>query len=290
MAPTASSTVSERVTSFVADNKRALLVGAAAVVAVGSVGYYLYSSSSSSTSTASGSAGPAAASPDSIARNEAPTAAKKKSKKKKSAKSKPAAAEGPILEERKAKTASVDTIPDSPADLEPKLTEEAIAALSVAERTSKAADFKSRGNDAYKAKKYELAAELYTRAIDSAARPDAMFFSNRSACYLYFKPPRHDLVVQDCNSALAIDKTYVKPLARRANAHEALGNLQEALNDFTAAVILDRFQTAPNNAALDRVLKALAQQTAAETIKVNSVTHCNPVPPHAHLALDRIGH
>ncbi|KAH7103497.1 hypothetical protein BKA62DRAFT_636572 [Auriculariales sp. MPI-PUGE-AT-0066] len=94
-----------------------------------------------------------------------------------------------------------------------------------------------------------------------------MYYSNRSACYLYFQPPRNDLVIKDCDSALQLDKTYVKPLARRANAHEAVGNLQEALDDFTAAVILDRFQTQSNNAALDRVLKALATKTASDTIK-----------------------
>ena len=43
------------------------------------------------------------------------------------------------------------------------------------------------------------------------------------------QPPKYDLVVEDCNAALALDKRYEKALNRRANAYEALGNFEEAL-------------------------------------------------------------
>ncbi|EJD38367.1 mitochondrial outer membrane translocase receptor TOM70, partial [Auricularia subglabra TFB-10046 SS5] len=135
------------------------------------------------------------------------------------------------------------------------------------ERLQVAASLKSRGNEAYKKQKFDVAAELYTRAIEVSPKPDAMYYSNRSACYLYFKPPRHDLVVEDCNAALAIDKAYIKPLTRRAAAYEALGQLQEALRDYTASVILDRFKTEATNASLDRVLKTLTTRTVAETLR-----------------------
>lgn len=42
-------------------------------------------------------------------------------------------------------------------------------------------------------------------------------------------PPKHDLVVQDCDEALKLDVTYVKALNRRAAALEALGRYQESL-------------------------------------------------------------
>ena len=123
-----------------------------------------------------------------------------------------------------------------------------------------------------------------------------MFYSNRSACYLYFKPPRHDLVIEDCNAALAIDKTYVKPLARRAGAYEASDQLEDALRDYTAAVILDRFATQSNNSALDRVLKTLAQQKASETIKVRAYVRvmsgcsCRTAEPHSATSIHHLHH
>jgi import receptor subunit TOM70 len=79
-------------------------------------------------------------------------------------------------------------------------------------------------------------------------------------------PPQHALVVADCDVALSLDKAYVKALNRRAAAHEALENLPEALRDFTACTILDKFQNAGTAAAVERVLKKLAQATAARTL------------------------
>ncbi|KZV98929.1 ADP/ATP carrier receptor [Exidia glandulosa HHB12029] len=258
----------DRVTSFVADNKRAIVAGAAAAVAVGGVGYYLY--------THRGPGGPSS-SPKDVERNDAApdeqagTPAKKKSKgkKRKTTKEK----DGPILEERKPKStaASVsdatEDVPASIKELEPKLAAAQISAMPESERLQLAATYKSRGNECYKKQKYEVAAELYTRAIDVSPRPDAMYYSNRSACYLYFKPPRYDLVIEDCTAALAIDKLYIKPLTRRASAYETTGRLHEALRDFTASVILDRFKTEATNAALDRCLKSLASKVASETLK-----------------------
>jgi import receptor subunit TOM70 len=80
-------------------------------------------------------------------------------------------------------------------------------------------------------------------------------------------PPQHDLVVRDCDIALQLDKTYIKALNRRAAAHEGLNQLQEALRDYTAATILDKFQNENTAQAVERVLKKLAQQTAEDMLK-----------------------
>jgi import receptor subunit TOM70 len=80
-------------------------------------------------------------------------------------------------------------------------------------------------------------------------------------------PPQHDLVVRDCDIALQLDKTYIKALNRRAAAHEGLNQLQEALRDYTAATILDKFQNESTAQAVERVLKKLAQQTAEDMLK-----------------------
>jgi len=42
-------------------------------------------------------------------------------------------------------------------------------------------------------------------------------------------PPQLESVVKDCDSALALDKKYIKALNRRANALEKMGRNEEAL-------------------------------------------------------------
>jgi mitochondrial import receptor subunit TOM70 len=43
------------------------------------------------------------------------------------------------------------------------------------------------------------------------------------------QPPKLDLVVEDCDTALALDSSYVKALNRRATALEGLNRFEEAL-------------------------------------------------------------
>ncbi|KAJ3479028.1 hypothetical protein NLJ89_g12348 [Agrocybe chaxingu] len=80
-------------------------------------------------------------------------------------------------------------------------------------------------------------------------------------------PPKHDLVVADCDEALKLDPKYVKALNRRAIALEGLERYREALRDFTAATILDRFQNQTTANAVERVLKVVATKEAKETLE-----------------------
>ncbi|KAI6008909.1 hypothetical protein F5J12DRAFT_58110 [Pisolithus orientalis] len=80
-------------------------------------------------------------------------------------------------------------------------------------------------------------------------------------------PPQFELVVEDCDAALWHDPNYIKALNRRANALEALGRYAEALRDFTAATILDKFQDEAVAQSVERVLKKLATEKA-QTIAV----------------------
>lgn len=59
--------------------------------------------------------------------------------------------------------------------------------------------------------------------------PEAVYYSNRAACYMNVSPPQNEQVVSDCDAALELDSAYVKALNRRANALEALGRDEEAL-------------------------------------------------------------
>ncbi|CDO73866.1 hypothetical protein BN946_scf185016.g23 [Trametes cinnabarina] len=236
---TSSQGVVDRVQNFVSEHKHAVLIGtAAALVAIGGVAYYASSSSS----------GPRG----DVEKGEGKKD-KKKGKKKKTAKDE----DGPILEERKPKASAVE-------EEEPNYTAEDIARMSEEERTKAAASLKAKGNAAYQQRKFATAIDYYTRAIAVTPKPEPVFFSNRAACYVNLNPPQHEKVVEDCDQALALDKNYLKALNRRATALEALDRLEEALRDFTAAAILDKFQNMAAAESVERVLKKLATKKAQE--------------------------
>ena len=109
-----------------------------------------------------------------------------------------------------------------------------------------AAALKKKGNDYYQKESFELAAEYYTRAINVSPTEEPVYYSNRGACectnnsasdgvlttiggYMNMKPPKFELIIEDCDKAISLNKDYVKAINRRANALEALDRLEEAL-------------------------------------------------------------
>ncbi|EUC55777.1 outer membrane translocase receptor tom70 [Rhizoctonia solani AG-3 Rhs1AP] len=206
---------------------RRIVIGAAVVAAAG-VGYYVYSRSSGG---------------DKSDKKKPPKDKKKKGRKVDQA-------DGPILEERS-----------------PILDEAEIKALPVEERLKRAADFKSRGNSAYTQRNFELAVDLYTHAIAMSPKPEAVFYSNRAACYTNFKPPQYEKVIEDCTQALKLDPKYAKALNRRATALESTDKLKEALRDFTALAIIERFKNDAASASVERVLAKLSTQQAEEILR-----------------------
>ncbi|KAH7886688.1 ADP/ATP carrier receptor [Phlebopus sp. FC_14] len=228
--------VLDRLQDFVSENRRVILVGtAAAAIAVGAA-YYVSSSSR-------------------------PGQGKGRSKDKK--KDKPSSSskkrktvndpDGPVLEEIKPQAAENENVRPSP---------EEIAAMTPAERTKLAGSLKSQGNSLYQARKFDEAVDLYTQAIKVSPKVDPIFYSNRAACFMNMAPPQFERVVVDCDAALHEDPSYVKALNRRANALEALSRYEDALRDFTAATILEKFQNETAAQAVERVLKKLATQRA----------------------------
>ncbi|KAF8510131.1 hypothetical protein BU17DRAFT_55688 [Hysterangium stoloniferum] len=236
-----------RVQNFLSENKKAVIVSTAAVVlAIGGAAYYVSTSRPT---------------PDTdidLEKSEKKKDKKKaKGKKKKGVKDK----DGPLLEERKTKKEETEL-----AD-EVKLSATEIETLSTEERTKLAAGLKTSGNAAYTQRKFADAVEFYTRALEVSPKPEAVFYSNRAACYVNMVPPKYDLVVADCDAALSLDPTYVKALNRRAAALEALDRNKEALRDFTAATILDKFQNESAAQSVERVLKKIAVVEADEILK-----------------------
>ncbi|KAJ6524423.1 ADP/ATP carrier receptor [Mycena vulgaris] len=238
MAAESSSGIVDRVQSFVAEHKTAILIGTGVAVALGGAAFY-----------ASTSAGDADRDRKDRKKSSKPP------KKRKSVKD----PDGPILEERtpKAEQDEEEIVPPTPEEL---------AAMSLEDRSALAASFKTKGNGAYSTKKFAAAARLYTLAIDVSPKPEPVYYSNRAACYVNMTPPKHELVVADCDEALKLDPNYVKALNRRAMALEGLHRYIEALRDFTAATILDKFTNQNAAQSVERVLKKLTGEKSAEIL------------------------
>ncbi|PFH53634.1 hypothetical protein AMATHDRAFT_137300 [Amanita thiersii Skay4041] len=248
----------DRLQEFVSENKRAVLIGtAAAVLAVGGAACYYYAATSGAAGRAGGG----------VSDMEKGVAGEKKKKNKGNRKKKAGGKDkqrdsGPILEEV-AKPKVESAVDESEVEV---LSDGQIGVMSNEERTEKASEYKVKGNAAYQARNFGRAVELYTQAIKVSPKPDPVFYSNRAACYINMSPPKHDLVIQDCDEALKMDPAYVKALNRRAMALEALERYDESLRDFTAATILDKFQNQSTAQAVERVLKKLSTKKAAEIV------------------------
>jgi tetratricopeptide (TPR) repeat protein len=72
---------------------------------------------------------------------------------------------------------------------------------------------------------------------------------------------RYGAAIQDCDTALELDNTYVKAYARRATAKQSLGRLEEAMEDYEQLLNLQP----DNKQALDgieKVTKVIPNNTA----------------------------
>ena len=95
---------------------------------------------------------------------------------------------------------------------------------------------KADGNDAFKARRYADAIQLYSTALDvdvDVPLVRAQLFANRAAAHMALK--QHTEALRDLNSSLALDKDYVKALLRRATVHTALERYQDAVYDLQRA-------------------------------------------------------
>ncbi|KGN60793.1 ankyrin-1 [Cucumis sativus] len=110
------------------------------------------------------------------------------------------------------------------------------------EAKKKAAEAKSRGDDAFNTKDFHTAVDAYTQAIDLDPT-DGTLLSNRSLCWIRLGQAEHALA--DAKACRALKPDWPKACYREGAALRLLQRFEEAANSFYEGVQLD-----PNNMAL----------------------------------------
>ncbi|KAJ5500395.1 Heat shock protein DnaJ N-terminal [Penicillium expansum] len=93
-------------------------------------------------------------------------------------------------------------------------------AIKLLRIVQKLARTKEEGNNAFKAKDYRRAIELWAQALEvdpSNKDMNAKILGNRAQAYINLK--EYDSAIQDCTEALRLDPGYIKAMKCRAKAH-----------------------------------------------------------------------
>ncbi|XP_022141957.1 outer envelope protein 64, mitochondrial [Momordica charantia] len=95
---------------------------------------------------------------------------------------------------------------------------------------------KEKGNAAFKGRQWNKAVNYYTEAIKLNGTI-ATYYSNRAAAYLELGCFQQ--AEDDCSKAILLDKKNVKAYLRRGTARESLFLCKEAIKDFKHALVLE---------------------------------------------------
>lgn len=159
--------------------------------------------------------------------------------------------------------------PPAPSKKEPEVE------LTVEEKERKAkkdvADgHKAKGNDAYKAKKFDEAVSHYTAAIE--ALPDEMTYYNNLAA-VYYEQKKFDECIEQCKKAIEVGrsmradyKVVAKSYARIGNSYRAMDKLEEAKRAYEDSLMEDRVDD------VEKRLKTLQKQM----LKRDTEAYVNP--------------
>ena len=103
--------------------------------------------------------------------------------------------------------------------------------------TKSAEEWKSEGNDMYRAKRYHEAIKAYGVAIQLDGENNPPFYLNRAAAYLMTK--QYQEAVEDCDLSLKLDSNNAKAYFRKANALKGLFKISEAMQNWESGLALD---------------------------------------------------
>jgi import receptor subunit TOM70 len=154
--------------------------------------------------------------------------------------------------------------------------------IKVSDNEALAQEEKAMGNKVFAEKKYDLAVEHYTRAIELF--PNAIFYCNRAAAFLNLE--KYDLSIKDCAEAISLDPKYIKAFHRRACAYEKSEDHQSALHDYLTVCALEKFSNPNSMQPVDRMITSIASKKTKETLESKNNTVSFPSETFLRAYLD----
>jgi len=134
--------------------------------------------------------------------------------------------------------------------------------LSYEEKTKMAEEFKTQGNQQLSAHQYQLAVDLYSKAIE-LHDTNAIYYANRAAAYSHLN--QHEKAISDCKIAVQNNPVYGKAYSRMGLAHFSMGNYKEAVQNYRRALELD-----PDNVTLKESLESAEKKAPLATQAPNN--------------------
>eukprot|EP01117_Protostelium_nocturnum_P008231 TRINITY_DN2937_c0_g1_i1.p1 TRINITY_DN2937_c0_g1~~TRINITY_DN2937_c0_g1_i1.p1 ORF type:complete len:557 (-),score=247.91 TRINITY_DN2937_c0_g1_i1:105-1775(-) len=122
------------------------------------------------------------------------------------------------------------TPPPKKEEPKPKEPEKKVE-LSSEEKTSE--EFKEKGNAAYKAKKFDEAIELYTKAYEASPK-NITCLTNRAAVYI--EQAKYAEAIADCEKAIEEGRSHMVDYKLIAKAYQRIGNVHMKTKNFSEAV------------------------------------------------------
>ncbi|KAJ8353741.1 hypothetical protein SKAU_G00213080 [Synaphobranchus kaupii] len=163
------------------------------------------------------------------------------------------------------------------------------------------ARLKNEGNQLFKNGQFADALEKYSQAItgftDSGIdSPEdlSILYSNRAACHL--KDGNSNDCIQDCTRALELQPFSLKPLLRRAMAHESLERYRMAYVDYKTVLQIDMGVQSAHD-SVNRISRMLIEQDGPDwreklpeipLVPLSAQQHRREEPPNAELAQARV--
>jgi stress-induced-phosphoprotein 1 len=134
--------------------------------------------------------------------------------------------------------------------------------------------YKEKGDDCYKAAKFEEAIAEYTKCLDSLERQGKQSselamkaYSNRAACHKQLS--HFDGTIADCTSVLEVEPDNVKALIRRAQAFEAVERYRFALQDVKTVLSMPYSQVGKSNWDLCNMMQHRLNKTVQQLKAIN---------------------
>eukprot|EP00879_Flechtneria_rotunda_P009158 GHRR01009588.1.p1 GENE.GHRR01009588.1~~GHRR01009588.1.p1 ORF type:complete len:493 (+),score=199.13 GHRR01009588.1:1014-2492(+) len=140
-----------------------------------------------------------------------------------------------------------------------------------AEKKKQALEWKAKGNELYKSRKFDEAIDAYTKALELYDK-DVSFVTNRAA--VHYEKGEYEAAITDCD--MAVDKArelradyslIARALARKGNALAKLGRLEDAVVAYNKS--LTEHRTADTLKRLNEAEKALKERKEQEYINMD---------------------